>query len=215
MRRHAIALKAGFNPDQPRVPAGNPDGGQWTSGGGGDSATDFSDARKRPGIGHNRPPINDPSDIPPERPDSAWERNLIAQAIARSAALVSYYFAVIATTSHWLNEMYWEIKANQDPPKTLDELQDAVSQPDKRGYDDHHIVLRSAGGPGITESRIKGLDNIVRIPRYRHWQINRWYETPNDLYGGLRPREYLQGRSWDEQRRVGIDMLREVGVLKP
>jgi hypothetical protein len=24
--------KAGFNPDQPRVPAGNPDGGQWTNG---------------------------------------------------------------------------------------------------------------------------------------------------------------------------------------
>lgn len=33
--RHVQALiKAGFNPDQPRVPAGNPDGGQWTSGGG-------------------------------------------------------------------------------------------------------------------------------------------------------------------------------------
>lgn len=27
-------LKAGFNPDEPRVPAGNPDGGQWTSEGG-------------------------------------------------------------------------------------------------------------------------------------------------------------------------------------
>ena len=25
-----LARKAGFNPDQPRVPAGNPDGGQWT-----------------------------------------------------------------------------------------------------------------------------------------------------------------------------------------
>jgi hypothetical protein len=27
------ALKAGFNPDEPRVPAGNPDGGQWAGGG--------------------------------------------------------------------------------------------------------------------------------------------------------------------------------------
>jgi hypothetical protein len=27
----AQAYKANFNPDQPRVPAGNPDGGQWTS----------------------------------------------------------------------------------------------------------------------------------------------------------------------------------------
>jgi hypothetical protein len=32
MLRHELAVrrKANFNPDQPRVPAGNPDGGQWT-----------------------------------------------------------------------------------------------------------------------------------------------------------------------------------------
>jgi hypothetical protein len=29
-------LKAGFDPDQPRIPAGNPDGGQWAGGGGGE-----------------------------------------------------------------------------------------------------------------------------------------------------------------------------------
>jgi hypothetical protein len=28
--RLGLALKAGFDPNQPRVPAGNPDGGQWT-----------------------------------------------------------------------------------------------------------------------------------------------------------------------------------------
>ena len=32
-RNHAC--KAGFNPDEPRAPAGNPDGGQWTVGGAG------------------------------------------------------------------------------------------------------------------------------------------------------------------------------------
>ena len=30
-RRFFCSLKAGFKPNQPRVPAGNPDGGQWTS----------------------------------------------------------------------------------------------------------------------------------------------------------------------------------------
>lgn len=30
-----IAAKGGFNPNQPRVPAGKPDGGQWTGGGSG------------------------------------------------------------------------------------------------------------------------------------------------------------------------------------
>src|SRR5262249_25155008 len=29
-RLRLLRTKAGFNPDQPRVPAGNPDGGQWT-----------------------------------------------------------------------------------------------------------------------------------------------------------------------------------------
>lgn len=33
--RWVIVAKAGFDPNQPRVPAGNPDGGQWTSTGGG------------------------------------------------------------------------------------------------------------------------------------------------------------------------------------
>src|SRR5882757_3655409 len=33
---HRLAwLRSHFNRDQPRVPAGHPDGGQWTSGGGG------------------------------------------------------------------------------------------------------------------------------------------------------------------------------------
>jgi hypothetical protein len=38
-----LALKAGFNPGQPRVPAGQRDGGQWTSGGG-NNARIISDA---------------------------------------------------------------------------------------------------------------------------------------------------------------------------
>lgn len=33
-RRVALLLKANFDPNQPRVPAGNPDGGQWTRVGG-------------------------------------------------------------------------------------------------------------------------------------------------------------------------------------
>ncbi len=57
------ALQRKFNPDQPRVPAGNPDGGQWTDGGGGGGG------------------INDPrvlSDADPEgiRPYEQYAQNL-------------------------------------------------------------------------------------------------------------------------------------------
>ena len=34
-RLEAVLRKANFNPDQPRVPAGNPGGGEWTGTGGG------------------------------------------------------------------------------------------------------------------------------------------------------------------------------------
>ena len=33
--RARMALKKKYSPDQPRVPSGSPDGGQWTGGGGG------------------------------------------------------------------------------------------------------------------------------------------------------------------------------------
>jgi hypothetical protein len=35
IRLQLLLRKAGFNPDQPRVPAGQPGGGQWTDGGDG------------------------------------------------------------------------------------------------------------------------------------------------------------------------------------
>jgi len=40
------ALGRKYSQDQPRVPAGSPDGGQWTSGGGDAQSTDISAARK-------------------------------------------------------------------------------------------------------------------------------------------------------------------------
>jgi len=51
----APRAKAGFNPDQPRVPAGNPDGGQWTSDGEGpQSSTGLGNDRT---TGRNAPRI--------------------------------------------------------------------------------------------------------------------------------------------------------------
>ena len=45
------ALRKRYNPEQPRVPAGHPDGGQWTSGGWGDGeeASDHAPAQEGPG----------------------------------------------------------------------------------------------------------------------------------------------------------------------
>src|SRR5262245_15386450 len=50
-RLRLLRAKAGYNPDQPRVPAGSPQGGQWTSGDGG--------GRNDPRIISDATPIND------------------------------------------------------------------------------------------------------------------------------------------------------------
>jgi hypothetical protein len=227
MRKHAIALKAGFNPDQPRD-----EWGRWTDAGGASvdedevadsdaldvdldeaDSTDISDARRRrPGL----PPIETLSNIPGTQPKAQQERNYIAQEVARNARLASEYLSEVATSAHhWLNEKYWEIRSFQDAPKSLGELHEGVFQADKRGYDVHHIVEQTqARNDGFPDRVINRADNLVLVPRYRHWQINSWFQTPDKNFDGLTPRQYLQNKSWDERRYLGLKALRDFGVLK-
>ena len=214
------AVKAGFDPNQPRVPAGNPDGGQWTGTGGGGGGA---------GGGLTYVAQNDPSDrlsdIPKERPISAPLRNAAIKLVARHVALmiqveeelrgsVGHVLNMLEVAS-WVHEALPFIQAYVDPPKTLKELQDAVSTP-SRGYDIHHIVEQTpAEQDGFSRSLIDSRENLVRIPTLKHWQINSWYMKPNEDFGGLSPRNYLRGKDWDTRMRVGQDALINHGVLKP
>ena len=84
------------------------------------------------------------------------------------------------------------------------------------GYDTHHIVERtSAEEDGYPKSRIDAPDNLARIPRMKHWEINAWYQTKNDRFGNVTPRDYLRGKDWDERERVGIEALTTFKVLRP
>jgi hypothetical protein len=79
----------------------------------------------------------------------------------------------------------------------------------------HHIVERaSAEQDGFPVRRINDRDNLVRIPRMKHWEINAWYQTRHEAFGFITPRDYLRGRDWDERRRVGLDAPAKFGVLK-
>ena len=53
------------------------------------------------------------------------------------------------------------------------------------------------------------------IPRWKQWELNRWYETERPELGRQTPREYLKDKSWQERLKVGLQGLREVGGLKP
>ncbi len=102
-----------------------------------------------------------------------------------------------------------------DPPQSLAELQANVSKPG-RGYDIHHVIERaSALEDGYFLERVNRPDNLVRIPRIKHWEINGWYQTENPIFGNLTPRDYLRHKDWGERERVGMIALRQFGVLKP
>jgi hypothetical protein len=124
-------------------------------------------------------------------------------------------FALALEAQSWLLGDAARIESYQDPPKTLDELQQAVSTP-KWGYDIHHIVEQTpATREGFPHELIHGPENLVRIPTLKHWEINGWYSTPNKNYDGLTPRQYLYGKDWSEKTSVGRAALIEVGVLRP
>jgi hypothetical protein len=206
----AAILKAGYRPDQPRVPAGNPDGGQWTEDplyGGADEATDLPLIL-----------ISDLPDLPPEIPDepplTTRERNQIAVRVANFlyvAAPVIREFEVASWVYDYARD---RIVAFLEPPKTLEELYAQGPEP-KPGYDLHHIVEQSsAREDGFPEEMINSPDNIVLVPTYRHWQITGWFNTGNEEFGGQSPRRYLRGERWHVRRQIGLRALREHEVLK-
>jgi len=115
----------------------------------------------------------------------------------------------------WAYEIEPYVSSYLDEPQTLEALRKRVSTP-ARGYDIHHIVEQTpAEKDGFARDIIDGPDNLVRIPTLKHWQINGWFGTKTDEFGGLSPREYLRGKDWNERTRVGHKALIKAGVLKP
>jgi hypothetical protein len=77
------------------------------------------------------------------------------------------------------------------------------------------VERHTAAADGSEDRRIEAPENLVRIPRWKHWELNGWYEKPNDDYGGLTPRAYVYGKSWEIRDQVGLKGLIAVGVLRP
>jgi hypothetical protein len=153
--------------------------------------------------------------IPQKRPPDSRDRTAIARAVANWIAENAVPAAEVIATTSWLYYALPTIVSYLDPPRDLDELQAAASSA-RSGYDRHHIVEQtSAEQDGYSRQRIDGPDNIISIPKMKHWEINAWYQRPNEDYQDMSPREYLRHKDWDERERVGLDALRRFKVLKP
>lgn len=225
--------------NQPRAPAGGPDGGQWVSEGGGESEgadrsgdqnnddqdepagddqkdddenadLDEVSAAKKPnrhGIGGNGgPPL---------------KQTTLARITARFLSRGGVYGLALAGMIGAFEDGFSarqqaQILSYQDPPDTFENLQSNAWVSGRIGYENHHIAEKaSAKADGFLRSQYEGPDNIVNIPKYKHEEITGYYMTKNEAFGGLSPREYLQGKSWEERTRVGRETLILFGVMKP
>ncbi|UUP16185.1 hypothetical protein [Nitratireductor thuwali] len=209
-----LERRANFDPNQPRVPRGHRHGGRWTRTGGWREPAQRTDSgRPRIILASHEP---EEPEVPERRPETARERNRIGRSVARYLKqLPSFRQALFLARVGWLaNEAGHTIRSYFDEPRSLEELRERAKE-SRSGYDVHHIVEKTpAYQAGYTRGMIESADNKILIPRYKHWEITAWYGTRSDKFGGLTPREYLRGRSWEERYRIGIEMLVEKGVLK-
>ncbi len=254
-RLKRLIEKANFNPQQPRLPRGHPDGGQWTRVGAAEGGEPALPAMARnpfrlrePGTAAPRiviaqdlpdlpPKPGEPGgpaelpeidglpprpDIPERRPATTRRQNIIAREAGRWLARVALQLSPIGrvlnliSAGHWLEDFLPQLRSYLDEPRTLEDLQARAQRPREAGYDDHHIIEQAAGRREKFEYNVTyGPQNVVRIPRWRHWMLNSWYETENEDYGGMAPREFLEGNGVPRDHiDVGLDGLRYVGVLR-
>ena len=174
-----------------------------------------------------------PPDVPTTQPATTQQINALLRSLAtwlgRAMAVLGavYEFdpevAAVLTAIEatiWLADYAPKIFSYLDTPKTLAELQNAATRPASRGYEVHHIVeaQKRSSDPQRNAERfgdwIDSRENLVRVPYWRHVEISSWYSTVNEDYNGLSPRDYLRGRSWEEQYEIGLKALRRFGVLK-
>jgi len=141
-------IKANFNPGEPRVPAGQRSGGEWTTGGGntaGASGSSGREAQSPAGGGDSEgPPIQYTIKIPQEAPATARERNSVlrqaatwlrmAAAVGAALAPEATAFRLLLETTAWIAAYLPWVWSYLGEPETLDELQNAVNDPEP-GYE--------------------------------------------------------------------------------
>jgi hypothetical protein len=83
------------------------------------------------------------------------------------------------------------------------------------GFQLHHIVEQSAiDGQNITARMAHNTENVVRIPTLFHEAINERYSGPSEADPSRTVREWLQDKSYEEQRAYGLQVMRDLGIIR-
>jgi hypothetical protein len=153
-----------------------------------------------------------PPRVPNQRPQTTQEENKVIVEVAHWMARHPEYQI---RPSSWLYQHRVLVEAYCGPPRPMEQLQRDAAMP-KFGYEIHHNVEQTpARQDHFSRREIDAPDNLLRIPRLKHWEITGWFATRNRSYDMMTPRQYLRGKSWNERVDVGWEALIKHGVVKP
>jgi hypothetical protein len=119
-----------------------------------------------------------------------------------------------------------QLYANFDLPKTLEQLQTSPTD-NALGYEQHHIVGQNPANvvkhdpapdhilEKFGRGKIDDPDNIVWVPRLKHEDITAYYNSKDNDDPLKRTRwKVINEMDFAEQRATGLDILRNLGVLR-
>jgi hypothetical protein len=185
-----------------------------------DEGPEDDDGPNSPHLLHLAGAGDPPPQLPDGRPPTSALRTQALKFAARELAQAiqdgraEEFLNQLQESAKWIGNRIAEIKSYLDAPRSLAELNDLANEP-APGYQIHHIVEQTpALQDGYSRSEIDSPNNLVRVPTLKHYEINAWYQTPNERFGGETPRQYLRDKAWYVRRDVGLDALEEFGVLE-
>ena len=83
------------------------------------------------------------------------------------------------------------------------------------GYQYHHIVEQGgANAAAFSAQELQSTDNIVRIPTLLHEAVNGAYSESADDTDRLALREWLRAKIYSAQRERGVQVLRDLGIVR-
>jgi hypothetical protein len=83
------------------------------------------------------------------------------------------------------------------------------------GYDYHHIVEQGGtNAKDFAPDVLNSTENIVKIPKYLHEEINVVYGSPAKEAPTMSLRQWLRGQPYDVQRYWGIKVMRGLRIIK-
>ena len=263
------SLERKYDPDQPRVPRGHPDGGQWTDGNGAGS-DDESTGGMDGGRADENPGERELTDeehesllkieevvraVLGEKGDPQYLATLIArfpftrkgilQAIKDWSAPVAETLVILLLEGRISQFLFlWQLIESFAPElfeyamEAEEWEQIAVEEEEYRGFSEakdfeehyeaqkkplrdwRHIVERNAKvAPGTMpkSDSLHSTDNVVQIPRAKHWEITQCYSRPDPRdprFVDISPRDWLRGKPWQAHYDFGIEMLKKFRGLK-